>query len=99
MLAQTTLKNITHQLWPDDTATDNRRVFAIVDCARDERIEPMLRASQCTHECLYYEPLTDALRAAAPHIIELSPNAEFTQQLLHFGWGQSWGIFLVPTRR
>lgn len=74
---------------------EDRRVYAILDGARDERIEPMVSSCKQPHECLYNEPLTDNMRAAAPHIVELDSDAEFTQQLITLGWGQSWGIFLV----
>lgn len=94
-MQQTTLDNITQQLWPPNPAAEKRRVYAILDGARDARITPMVRASRLPHDCLYYEPLSDALRAAAPHIIELTTDADFTRQLLQQGWGQSWGVFLI----
>ena len=94
-MKQKTIDNIINRLWPARTPVDARRVYAILDGARDEQIEPMVRSSKLPHDCLYREPLTDDLRAAAPHIIELKPNARFTQRLLELGWGQSWGIFLI----
>ena len=94
-MQQTTLDNIIQRLWPLHHAAEKRRVYTILDGARDARITPMVRASRLLHDCLYYEPLTDDLRTAAPHIIELTADADFTRQLLQQGWGQSWGIFLI----
>lgn len=98
-MKQTTIDNIINRLWPTETPVHARRVYAMLDGARDEQIEPMVRSSNLPHDCLYREPLTDSLRAAAPHIIELNANAKFTQQLLKKGWGQSWGIFLIAPPR
>ena len=95
MMEQTTLSHIINHLWPEDTTSDQHRVYAVLDGARDTQIEPMVRASQLPHDCLYYAPLSDDLRAAAPHIVELAADADFTRQLLQQGWGKSWGIFLI----
>ncbi|MDH5180271.1 MAG: DUF4123 domain-containing protein [Gammaproteobacteria bacterium] len=88
-------EQIHQQLWPAGQPVNSRRVFAVLDGARDEKIEPMVRKSKLPHDCLYYEPLTDKLRAAAPHIIELAPEAVFTKRLIEAAWGKSWGIFLI----
>lgn len=95
MIPQTTVDNILKHLWPVGMPVNARRIYAILDGARDEQIEPLVRSSDLPHECLYLEPLTDDLRAAAPHLIELPPHSSFTQQLLNMAWGQSWGIFLI----
>ena len=80
-------------LWPSPAA-DGTSVWAILDCARDDRIYPALRLSGLDYRCLYSGRLPKALEAAAPHLIELAPAYSFTRKLIELGWGNSWGIFL-----
>lgn len=94
-MEQARLDNIMQRLWPQNTASSPNRVYAVLDGARDTQIAPLVSNSQRPHDCLYYPPLSDALYAAAPHIVELNAQAAFTQQLLQRAWGNSWGIFLV----
>lgn len=86
---------IVNRLWPGDDGSRLCNVYAVLDGARDDQIEPMARASKLSYDCLYNEPLTDNLRAAAPYLIELRADASFTRQLLQKGWGRSWGVFLI----
>jgi Domain of unknown function (DUF4123) len=79
-------------LWPA-SATD-LSVWAILDCARDERIYPALRNSRLDYLCLFSGRLHPEVAAAAPHLIEVSPAYRFTPRLIEMGWGQSWGVFL-----
>jgi hypothetical protein len=80
-------------LWPSPAAAGHS-VWAILDCARDERIYPALRKSQLDYLCLFGGRLHHQVEAAAPHIIELSPDYKFTPMLIEMAWGQSWGVFL-----
>jgi hypothetical protein len=84
---------VTTALWPPQAA-DGTSVWAILDCARDNRIYPALRSSGLDYRCLYSGRLPNALEAAAPHLIEIAPTYAFTRKLLDMGWGKSWGIFL-----
>ena len=79
-------------LWPASAAGTS--VWAILDCARDERIYPALRTSQLDYRCLYSGRLHSEVEAAAPHLIEIAPHHRFTLKLIEMGWGQSWGVFL-----
>ena len=79
-------------LWPESAA--DMSVWAILDCARDERIYPALRNSQLDYLCLFSGRLHHEVVAAAPHLIEVSPTFRFTPRLIEMGWGQSWGVFL-----
>jgi len=83
-------------LWPAGSPAD-ATVWAVLDCARDERIYPALQASRLEYLSLYAGQLPDALKRAAPHMVELAPGYRFTRPLLEMGWGHSWGIF-VRTR-
>ena len=80
-------------LWPPD-APPGTSVWAVLDCARDDRIYPALRTSRLDYLCLYSGRLPRSLESAAPHLVELSPSYTFTSQLIEMGWGKSWGIFL-----
>lgn len=82
-------------LWSADREGHPSSVFAIVDGARDRRIEPLLNNSKEEVACLYSEIKTYALKRAAPHIVKLRHNSPFTRQLLSLAWGNSWGIFAV----
>ncbi|WP_096087036.1 DUF4123 domain-containing protein [Agaribacterium haliotis] len=71
------------------------KVFAIIDCARDKRLEPLINNSGLKHECLYEGKLNYALKRAAPHIVQLTSDSLFTETLLSEGWGQAWGIYYL----
>jgi hypothetical protein len=83
---------VVEALWPPPAGGTS--VWAILDCARDERVYPALRTSQLDYLCLYSGRLHHEVEAAAPHLIELSPSYRFTPRLIEMGWGQSWGVFL-----
>ena len=80
-------------LWPPPSPA-GLSVWAILDCARDERIYPALRTSALDYLCLFSGHLHHEVEAAAPHIIELGPDYRFTSRLIEMAWGQSWGVFL-----
>jgi len=74
-----------------------RRLFAILDGARDEQIVPMIRAAGVEARCLFDGELAPALAAAAPYLVALDPAAAFTRGLLARGWGEAWGVLLVAS--
>ena len=82
-------------LWSSQSAPGTG-VWAILDCARDDRIYDALRTSKLNYRCLYSGRLPRALEVAAPHLIEVAStySFSFTRQLIEMGWGKSWGIFL-----
>ena len=80
------------QLWPDGDSLAGEQVYAIVDGARDPRIEPMIRGTGLEHLCLFAGPLTAALRAAAPYVVRLSPAAPLTRRLFESGWHDHWCV-------
>jgi hypothetical protein len=80
-------------IWPSPS-NSALSVWAILDCARDDRIYPALRTSQLDYLSLYSGRLHPAVEAAAPHLIELAPTYRFTPKLIEMGWGQSWGVFV-----
>ena len=85
------LKNRLFYRYEPDGAT----LFAVLDGARDVRIVRELRRSGLDYHCLFSGRLAPALQAAAPYVVQLTPNASFTESLIEQGWGESWGIYLV----
>ena len=88
-----TRSEVIDALWPDRSARDTS-VWAVLDCARDDRIYPWLVNSRLAYRCLYAGKLHPALERVAPHLIELLPGSDFTARLIDAGWGRSWGIFI-----
>lgn len=95
MTGERTQRILAH-LWPEGDGRQGMRIFAVLDGARDKRIEPLVRTSGQDYRCLYSGTLSPRLAAAAPYLLALpSPRISgFTQELVELAWGQSWGIFL-----
>jgi hypothetical protein len=89
----TTRDRLMAALWPTHVQRTSS-VWAILDGARDERIFPALRGSRLDYLCLYSGHLPEPVKLAAPYLIELAPDYQFTPKLLELGWGQSWGVFV-----
>lgn len=87
------VEQVIEALWPAGAPRD-ATVWAVLDCARDERIFPALQASRLEYLSLYAGQLPETLKRAAPHMVELAPGYRFTRPLLEMGWGHSWGIFI-----
>jgi hypothetical protein len=71
-----------------------RRVYAILDGARDSSIYARLESSFQEHCCLYSGELAHELRVTAPYLVQLDADDAMTRDVLNQGWGQSWGVFL-----
>ncbi len=88
-------RRIVEQLWPEGDDTDSPQVYAVLDGARDPRIETMVRHSRREYECLYRGELSPGLQQAAPYVVHLARDGRFTVELLEQGWGRSWGFFTL----
>lgn len=86
------VEQIISKLWSKDSLTPSQHVFAILDGARDEQIYQTVSRSKRPYFCLYLEPLTDKLRAAAPYLVEL--DEPWARMLIQKSWGASWGVYL-----
>ncbi len=83
------------RLWYAGTSPKSPAVYAVLDCARDARILPMILESGCPYKsCLGPSDGRETL-SKMPHIVRLDPNRQFTRDLLEAGWGKRWGIFFV----
>ena len=92
-----TYQRLLAALWPKGEfgSTD---VFAVLDGARDPRIASRVDAYLDQKACLYEGNLPRELVNAAPHLLRLFCDDHFCRQLLHDGWGRSWGVFAIaPT--
>jgi hypothetical protein len=79
-----------HQyLFPDDEIN----VFAVLDGASVPDLLAQLHEHQPDHVCLYRGELEPGLAEAAPYLIQLKPNFEFSNWLIENGQGKHWGIF------
>ncbi len=70
-------------------------VYAILDGARDKRIEPMLNNGDLPSACLYKGKISYAMKRAAPHIVQLEKGHALTRKILAMAWGNAWGIFAL----
>jgi hypothetical protein len=82
-----------HALWPDG-GNGSGSVWAVLDLARDPRIQTTLLESRLEALCLYSGALPHALARVAPHIVELPPGHRLFERLFELGWGRSWGVFM-----
>ena len=89
-------QRILSQFWPEGDNRQTTQIFAVLDGARDQRIEPLIRGSGQDYHCLYSGPLSPRLAAAAPYLVTLPSShiSPFTAGFLELAWGQSWGIFV-----
>jgi hypothetical protein len=83
------------RLWPHGDRPEDDQVHAIVDGARDPRIFELLLRTGLEYTCLFAGRLGPALRAAAPYLVHLAPNVNFTREFFAQGWGNSWGVLTV----
>lgn len=83
------------EFWPQGSRPDAPKVYALLDGARDPRIESLVRNSQAEFACLYAGELAPSLSAAAPYLLHLDPQQAYTWELLEDSWGQSWGCFVM----
>jgi Domain of unknown function (DUF4123) len=89
--------SVIHQLWWPTERDATLQIYAILDAARDENIYPTLIDSDSNYHCLYRGRLPQVLAQAAPYLVQLQPQAYFTNWLIREGWRESWGIFLASS--
>ncbi|WP_456024662.1 DUF4123 domain-containing protein [Pseudomonas protegens] len=86
---------LTAEFWPQGSRPGAAKVYALLDGARDPRIESLVRTSDAEFSCLYAGELAPSLSAAAPYLLHVDPQQPYTWRVFEEGWGQSWGIFVV----
>ncbi|TCJ20405.1 DUF4123 domain-containing protein [Parasulfuritortus cantonensis] len=76
---------------------EGANVYAILDGAAIPALLVQLHGEQAPahFECLLPGTLTPDMLEVAPYLVQLEPDAPFTDWLLEAGWGQHWGIFAL----
>lgn len=87
------LNQIMVELWPRQAAAGNT-IWAILDCAQDERIYSTIQGTSLAHCCLFPGRIDEVLKSAAPHLIRLEFAHRVTRYLIDEGWGNQWAVFL-----
>ena len=83
-----------HHLFRHEEGRIPLGTYAVLDAARDERIYPALTQADTESLCLYLGDKAEELAAVAPYLLSLTKEDPFTQWLMNYGWGRSWGIFV-----
>ncbi len=81
------------------TEAQQRRLYAVLDAARDDRILELLRESVEEYRCLYEGLQAETLAHVAPYLVELGADSRLLDALVNEGWGHRWGIYLSSRRR
>ena len=91
--AKPSRETLTSLLWSPGSPS-SLKTWAILDCARDERIFATINPSYQEKCCLFAGELSPELRKNAPHLVELDATDRLTRYLLDHGWGNAWGVFV-----
>ncbi len=89
------IEAIQQQLWQANSKGQTPVVYVILDGARDQKIERIIRQGQLKSACLYEGKLTFKMTQAAPYLVRLEKDHPQTIELIQKGWGNSWGIFAI----
>lgn len=76
-----------------DAIAAQRRLWAIVDAARGDRVNALLRAAMDPGRSLYEGVQGDALEHVAPHLLAIEPGSRLLSALIDEGWGAGWALF------
>ena len=70
-------------------------LLALLDAARDNRILELLHSSSEKFQSLYEGQQGQELDSWAPYLVALPKESRLLVDLLHEGWGKSWGVYLT----
>jgi hypothetical protein len=73
-------------------------LFALLDAARSERIQVLLREAVDEHRSLYEGLTAETMANVAPYLVELRKDSGLLERLVREGWGDAWGVFVVSKR-
>jgi hypothetical protein len=73
----------------------NMPLYAVVDCARDAALFPLLRAHAEEWRSLYDGESAQTLAEVAPYLVRLQPHSTLLRVLGAAGWGKSWCVYVV----
>jgi len=66
-------------------------VYALIDCAMDPALYPLIRAEP-QQQSLFSGTLSPELIGATPHILRLERDGPFLRALQGGGWAAGWGM-------
>ena len=73
-----------------------RRLFALLDAAKDSQVLELLQPlDQADYQSLYEGKPAEQLAGFAPYLVSLSANPSLLKKLVETGWGESWGIYFT----
>ena len=67
-------------------------VMALLDAVRDQKVLRLLETTREEHQSLYR---VDANPAISPYLVRLPPRCDLLKQMIQFGWGNGWGVYLT----
>ena len=70
-------------------------LYAILDGASIEGLLERFERDNPEQICLYRGELARDLAEAAPYLVRLEPESDFTTWVLTRGWGEHWGVFAM----
>ena len=70
-------------------------VFVVLDGASVPGLLGKLHELEPVHTCMYRGEIEPDLAEVAPYLVQLEPDAPFTDWVLTEGWGNHWGVFLT----
>lgn len=85
-------QDLVQTLWP--AAGPPASIWAILDCARDQRIYGAIERLSLERCPLFAGALPPELKRLTPQLVRLGRNDPFTNFVLDNGWGNAWGIFV-----
>ncbi|MBM4032667.1 MAG: DUF4123 domain-containing protein [Planctomycetes bacterium] len=91
MAEEAVVKALHEQLF----SVSDAHVYALFDGASVKELREKLWQHEPEHVCLWRGEMEPDIAEVAPYLVELKPDAEFTQWVLEKGWGNHWGIFAV----
>ena len=86
-------------LWEQTGKIADGYLYGLLDCARNDRIYPILSRSDAEYRCLFKGAIAHELAAASPHIARFHLGSRMLRWLIEEGWGDSWGIFFASDAR
>ncbi|NUQ73419.1 MAG: DUF4123 domain-containing protein [Polyangiaceae bacterium] len=72
-----------------------KKLYAVVDPAREERLLVLLRESVDRSQSLYEGVEGLAMAEVAPYLVAIEPNSALLAHLIMEGWSKRWAIYVV----
>lgn len=87
-----TVEEVITLLWREGS-TNN--VYAVIDCAVDDRLYPFLSRFRESTVCLFAGPIAPELRAVAPYLVQLENNDQNAIILIRAMIKSKWGLYIT----